>query len=371
MKSLTDIIKKSRESIIQIATPYFTGTGFCLQDCGYMITNEHVVTGNKRVVVKGQNESPFLADVVYLDTVYDLALLRKPENFAHLGLNLRDDNKPLKEGASVIAMGHPFGLPFSVTRGIVSSISGREKEIYYIQHDAALNPGNSGGPLLDSSGNVVGINTFTIQNGQSIGFALPAGFIHDILNSFEQSGGPKAVRCSSCKQIVRESEDSKNPDHCPNCGSGIKTIRGIRPFEPYGVSRILESLLTDMGFEIELVRKGPNHWMLNNGSALIEVSYHEKTGLISAEGYICRIPSENLESIYHYILQENCKPGALTFSVKDNIVLVSFLVFDQFLKGDLLSMYFKNLFAKADETDEILIKYYGAMPVMNQNDIII
>lgn len=368
MKELTKLIKECKKSIIQIATPYYTGTGFLAENTGFIITNEHVVTGNKRVTIRSQNEKPYWADVVYLDPVYDIAFLKIPDHFKHKGLIFRGRDNRIEEGDSVIAMGHPFGLPFSVTQGIVSNISGEEKKIYYIQHDAALNPGNSGGPLLDSEGKVIGMNTFTIQNGQNIGFALPSVFIRQMLSDFISSGEITSVRCSSCKKIVKEENVEKNNPYCPFCGSSVTFIQNIQPFEPQGIARMLEAILTESGFDIELARKGPDHWIIINGSAYIEISYHEKTGLVSAEGYICKLPGENLEALYTYLLQLNAQPGSLTFSIKDDTVVISFLVFDQFLFGNLLSVYLKNLFAKADKTDEFLVKNFGAFPVLDTGE---
>ena len=266
-------------------------------------------------------------------------------------------------GISVIAMGHPFGLPFSVTKGIISGITGKESEIFYLQHDAALNPGNSGGPLLDEEGRVLGINTFTIENGQSIGFALPIHIVESIIEEFLQGKGKKATRCTSCRSVVFEDTPESQALYCPLCGGAIHPISRIVPFEPLGVSRVLEEVLKEMGFEIDLIRKGPDHWMLVRGSANIEISYHEKTGLISAEAYLCRLPKTQVDELYEYILRQNNVPGALTYSVKDDMVLLSFLLYDQFLHGGLIGKYLENLFRRADETDEILIQRYGALPI--------
>lgn len=368
MKALTKLIKDCRMSIIQIATPYYTGTGFLAENSGFIITNEHVVTGNQRVTIRSQNEKPYWADVVYLDSVYDIAFLKIPDHVKRKGLTFLEKDTIIEEGDSVIAMGHPFGLPFSVTRGIVSNISGEDKKIYYIQHDAALNPGNSGGPLLNEEGKVIGMNTFTIQNGQNIGFALPSVFIRQLMAEFISSGEKPSVRCTSCKKIVNEENIQKNNPYCPFCGSSVTFIQNIQPYEPQGVARMLEKILAESGFEIELARKGPNHWMIINGSAYIEISYHEKTGLVTAEGYVCKLPGENLEALYTYLLQANYQPGSLTFSVKEDTVVISFLVFDQFLYGNLLSVYLKNLFAKADETDGFLVKNFGALPVLDPGE---
>ncbi|MBK6362309.1 MAG: trypsin-like peptidase domain-containing protein [Saprospiraceae bacterium] len=356
---LTDIIEKSRKSIIQIATPYYTGTGFCLKGYDLIITNEHVVTGNKKVIVKGKNDLPVLSEIIYLDTFYDIAFIKKPSGYEKMGLPLCNKVTVLREGMNVVAMGHPFGLPFSVTKGIISNLSGSKNEVSFIQHDAALNPGNSGGPLLDEKGMVIGINSFNILNGQNIGFALPYTNIIEIIDEFIQKGQLPAVRCNNCKQLLLESDYIDEKNFCLNCGSEVQFIKDVKSYEPHGVCWVIEKILKDLGIEIEVTRKGPNSWTVKQGSAVIDISYHEKTGVISAEAILCLVPQKNVEELYYYILKQNAESGGLTFSVKDNMVIISFLVYDQFLSEEILLKYMKNLFKKTDVSDDILIKKFG------------
>ena len=111
------------------------------------------------------------AKLIGIDTFRDLALLKIDESYPALPLS---DSDNVKVGNKVIAIGNPLGLSFTVTEGIVSGLdregpNGLEE---YIQTDVSLNPGNSGGPLIDTSGGVVGINNFKIGDAESIGFAL-------------------------------------------------------------------------------------------------------------------------------------------------------------------------------------------------------
>ena len=168
---MKEVIDLYRNVVIQIATPYSTGTGFYLRDYNIVVTNEHVVRGNSKVVIDGDALNKRLAKVVYTDPKYDLAFLEIPdeENIPNVKLAA---GKPLREGDQIIAIGHPFGLKYTATQGIVSNMVHEQNDINYIQHDAALNPGNSGGPLVDSDGDVVGVNTFIIRDGNNIGFFL-------------------------------------------------------------------------------------------------------------------------------------------------------------------------------------------------------
>ncbi len=155
------------------------GSGFFVTPDGYALTNSHVVGGRTKLSVTTRDGDRLDATLVGDDPATDLALIRAAARdlpFAQLG-----ESEALRPGQLVIALGNPLGFDSTVSTGVVSAlgrsmrgVTGRLIEDV-IQHSAPLNPGNSGGPLVDSRGRVVGINTAIIAMAQGLGFALPAG----------------------------------------------------------------------------------------------------------------------------------------------------------------------------------------------------
>lgn len=351
------VIEKLKKAVVQIATPYSTGTGFCLSHHQIIITNEHVIRGNKEVVILGPSIEKQLAQVLYIDTNYDLAFLKLPTavDLPAIDLGLFDK---LEVGESVLAIGHPFGLKYTATQGMISGLNYMQSNIYYIQHDAALNPGNSGGPLLDMDGYVIGVNTFIIQNGNNIGFSLPVSYLEEAIKDFQKGGGEPGIKCESCRNIIFESQVTDK--YCPRCGAKIQMLSTIEYYEAVGVARTIEEMLEELGYDVPLTRRGPDNWQINQGSAIINVSYHEKTGMIVGDAYLCRLPKEDIKPLYQYLLRENYAMEGLTFSIKGQDIIISLLIFDQYLNVDSAKELFKHLFLAADKYDNILIEEFNA-----------
>lgn len=354
MKEIIDIYK---DVIIQIATPYSTGTGFYLKEWQLIVTNEHVVRDNKEVIIDGDNFEKSLTRVLFTDVKYDLAFIECPASLELSAVSLKKENNHT-EGEPVIAIGHPFGLKYTATQGIISNTSHVQEEINYLQHDAALNPGNSGGPLVNQEGMIIGINTFVVRQGQNIGFSLPSTYLIETLKAYKEIGNVVAARCGSCFNIVYEKKVKNG--YCGICGSKVKLPSAAEDYEPYGVEKTIEELLEKLGYDVRLARRGPSNWELVKGSAKINISYYEKNGLIIGDAYLCVLPSDDILPIYEFLLRRNYETEGLTFSVKGNDIILSLLIYDRYLNIETGIKLFEHLFEKADFFDNILVEEYGA-----------
>jgi serine protease Do len=171
------------------------GSGFIFSSDGFVITNHHVVDGAKHVVVRLPNRQEFDAEIIGTDPRSDLAVLKIDGDSLPV-LRLADE-RALKVGQWVLAIGSPFGLDFSVTAGIVSAVgrslptAAGDNYVPFIQTDVAINPGNSGGPLFNLEGEVIGVNSqiFT-RSGGSIGlsFAIPSSVVRNVVAQIQETG---------------------------------------------------------------------------------------------------------------------------------------------------------------------------------------
>ena len=355
---MKEVIEIYRSVVIQIATPYCTGTGFYLKGPNLIVTNEHVVRDNREVVIDGQGFGKQLVKVIFLDPKYDLAFLAPPKAVDLPAIHLAEQDT-LTAGDRVVAVGHPFGFKYSATQGIISNPRHEVDDIAYYQHDAALNPGNSGGPLVNLDGEVVGVNTFKVEGGDNIGISLPVKYLAAAIREFTQAGGKLGVRCQACSNLVFE--DTIDHNYCPHCGAKIELPSQVEEYEPVGVAKTIEEMLERSEHHVLLSRRGPNNWQILKGSAKINISYYEKTGLITGDAYLCLLPKSNIKPLYEYLLRQNYDLEGLTFSIKGQDIILSLLIYDRYLNVDTGLKLFKHLFEKADFYDNILVEDYGAL----------
>ena len=349
------ILDKYIENIIQIMTPYGSGTGFIIGDL--IITNSHVVNGLQEVVISAKKVKRTIAKVIYDDPYYDLAFIPYEEEKPNTPLILTQ--QIVKDGDATLAIGHPYGLNYTATEGIVSRASRLQDDLEYIQIDAAINPGNSGGPLLNEDGEVIGINTFIIQNANNLGFSLPYFYMREAIQHFKQKKKNNIIKCPSCKNLINEIDIQK--DYCPQCGVNLEVARLRRKgYKPTGATKLLESILTQLNINVTLSRRSQASWRVDEGSARININYYDN-GIIIGDSKLCAIPKKNIDKAYDYLLQENAKFSYLQFSISENSIYLSYLIVDSSLTEDEGKVALKRLIKYSNKYDDILINKFGAL----------
>lgn len=213
-------------SVAKDGTPVGAGSGLVLASDGLIMTNSHVVAGQPSVTVAMADGQRALARVLGDDPHTDIAVLRTDEQLSAPALEFADSRK-LNPGQIAIAIGNPLGFDRTVTAGIISATGRSLRAVTglliddVIQTDAALNPGNSGGPLVDASGRVMGINTAVIRGAQGICFSVAANTALDVLSQILRYG--KVRRAA----IGLEGAFTPIPRHIARA-SGTEQLSGVR-----------------------------------------------------------------------------------------------------------------------------------------------
>ena len=207
-RAITDLAERVTPSVVnlspssgpgrlqgRIPNPRGTGSGVVIDATGYIVTNHHVVGDAEEVLVRFSDETKLIGQVVGKDPETDLALVKVSTDRA-LSTARLGDSDTVRVGHWALAVGNPFGLDRTVTLGVVSGI-GRDdirlsKYENFIQTDSSIFPGNSGGPLFNLRGEVIGINTAVMNSVQGIGFAIPSNMVKQVVDQLKTRG--KVIR---------------------------------------------------------------------------------------------------------------------------------------------------------------------------------
>jgi len=214
------------------------GSGFIIDEKGIVVTNNHVIQDAKDIVVQVNGEKKFEAKVIGADPLSDIAVLQIQTKEKFIPVKFGDSDKA-RIGDWVIAIGNPFGLGGTVTSGIISARNrsiGLSRYEDYIQTDASINQGNSGGPLFDMNGDVIGINTAILgrSGNVGIGFSIPSNSAKIVINQLIEFGETKrgwlGVRIQDVTKEIAEVEKLDEP-----MGALVASVAENSPSEKAGV----------------------------------------------------------------------------------------------------------------------------------------
>jgi serine protease Do len=269
-------VRKVKSSVVAIKCPGTNaakgpaGTGVIIDERGYIITNRHVVAGADKIIVRFVDETELQATLVLADPNTDLAIL-KVESARKLPYLELAPSGDLEVGEDVIAIGHPYGYSYTVSKGIVSAL-GRKIELPngmtlkgLIQTTAPINPGNSGGPLLNINGEFIGINTALRDGAQNIAFAINTDAIKRLLSeklSAVKVAGvshglhveEKAVAGSGDRQQVIVSGASGKPGL--KNGDVIRCVGNLDVKNSFDLERSLWDARPGQQVEVRVIRGG-------------------------------------------------------------------------------------------------------------------
>lgn len=347
-------LNRFKKAVVQISTPGGVGTGFYVASHQLIVTNEHVVSGYAEAVVSFGANRTTVSHVLYYDPAYDLAFLEAPDQLDEV-VNLSPVSAA--EGDFVMTMGHPHGLKFTSSRGVVTKARRQHNDLDYIQFDATINPGNSGGPLINASGDVIGVNSFMVRGSKNMGFALPVGYLNEVLDEYATISPEVGYCCPSCRNISRPVEVVD--DHCGHCGTALNIPDELAQ-RPLGSALVIEKVMASLEIDVALARRGRHSWCLNSGDTEVRIGYSEYSGFITGDAQLAVLPRQGIERLYRFLLTENSRLTDLFFSVDRQTIMLSFIVFDQYLDGETSRDTLRHLLDRADDYRRMLIERFGA-----------
>ncbi len=233
------------------------GSGFIIDEKGIVVTNNHVIQDAEDIIVRVNGDEEYEAKIIGADPLSDIAVLKLETNKKFIPVAFGDSDKA-RIGDWVIAIGNPFGLGGTVTSGIISARNrsiGLSRYEDYIQTDASINSGNSGGPLFDMNGDVIGINTAILGRSGSIGigFSIPSNsakiVIDQLLEFGETKRGWLGVRIQDVTQEIADVEKLDKPrgalvasvaENSPSAKAGIKAGDIILEFNGVKINQMKE-----------------------------------------------------------------------------------------------------------------------------------
>ena len=260
----------------------------------------------------------------------------------------------LEVGGRIFVAGYPYGMPLSVTEGTVSSPRQLMDGSYYIQTDAAVNPGNSGGPMFNDRNEVVGITVSKFTEADNMGFGIPVATLRKLLDTVgEPDRTQYSVLCPGCDTLIRDEDE-----YCPSCGEKLPDgVFDVRTQTPLGA--FVESAIERMGIAPVLARNGSDSWLFHKGSSEIRIFVYDGDYLFSTSP-INLLPKKNVEPVLDYMLSEDFGPYKLGIEGRQIYIAYRIHLSDITPESEeTIRDRIVGLALRADEMDNMLIERFG------------
>jgi len=331
-----------------------SGSCFYLKSYDLFITNYHVVEGFREVGIQDNDKNSHLAKVILVNPLRDIAVLSAEGDFSALPEIKLCEVAETSIGQKINVAGYPYGMPFSVTEGTVSAPKQLMDNKYFIQTDAAVNPGNSGGAMFNEQQELIAITVSKIKDADNMGFGIPVSSLKEMLaNVADLDKTSFNVQCDGCDVFISTEEE-----YCPSCGNklpeNVFSKRGLTDLAVF-----CEDAIKEIGINPILARQGYEYWKFYKGSSEIRMFVFDRAYLFCTSP-INILPKKDVEPVLSYLLSDAVKPYQL--GLLENQIYISYRTYIADIFTDYKEEIRKNivnLALKADELDNFLNEEYG------------
>ncbi|NVB82579.1 MAG: trypsin-like serine protease [Kofleriaceae bacterium] len=364
--SADEIFQRVRPSIVSIRSGTSTGTGFYATASGIIVTNAHVVGYAREVYILDADRRETTACVFAVDLRLDIALLASSTPRPALPLA---DSRAACVGERVLAVGDPLGLPATATQGIVSAIRriSRRTGVAYLQTDAALNAGNSGGPLIDEHGCVVGVNTMIAGAADGVGFAVPVDAFRGLLQPFEhQLPDPLPAPTYGC--AVCELAHSPSDRWCAGCGSRLGLQSRSEDVGQMRAGSLTANLIEALGFDPAACRVSDSVWRLEANGAEVWVDVLANGHALAFSSRLGMLPTHAPLPVLRFLAAANDRsvgPCRLAISY-DNVIVAEVVEPTAFADIKQIAITLGQLAAVAAELRTLLTTEFQVAPPLHR-----
>jgi len=267
---VTEAVRKTKAGVVAIRIPRqgdadMVGAGVIVDERGLIVTNRHVTAGQKQVNIRLHDGADLVGHVVLADCDLDLAIVRISTNKKLTALPLGPTD--LMVGETVLAIGSPYGYDATVSRGIISAIDRQIKMpndvvmAGLIQHDAPINPGHSGGPLVNINAEVIGINVAMRTGAQNIAFAINTNIVQSFLERYARQASGVKLNINCEEKVIAEVGDRqrvvvRNASAELKSGDEIRVVEDVKVANTFDIQRALWAKKPGQQVEVKVNRAG-------------------------------------------------------------------------------------------------------------------
>ena len=342
------------DAVLKVNHAGGSGSCFYLKRHNLFVTNYHVIEGFHTVALQDNARRAWRAHVVLANPARDIALLAAEGDFSALP-ELTLAAEPPLIGGKIRVAGYPFGMPFTLTEGSISSPDQLMDGNHYIQTDAAVNPGNSGGPMFHADNEVIALTVSKLTHTAHMGLGLPVAGLRPMLERTDELDTTTyRVQCPGCDGFIADEEE-----YCPGCGvrlpEGVFRERGLTE-----LAQFCERAIANMGIDPVLARIGQESWRFHKGSSEIRLFVYEDSYLFCTSP-INILPKRDLEPVLTYLLSADVGPYKL--GLEENQIYIAYRVHLTDIFSDeagRIGRELTGLALKADELGNYLVEALGS-----------